>query len=139
MYWEWLFFGFHHDGSLCHHVVTRIRISNSTSKNDIIFIESCELSRVSRYGTGITVTYFDHNNEYRLEIVGRISSCDLVIYVFIVPMKRKVPVLFHLPKDKRWFSNFRDDLKLGCYIPFIYGHIIESRIWFHWKVLKFKT
>ena len=55
-------FGLRIDGSLCHHVVTGRIISNISSKDDIIIIEPCELSIVSRYGTEATVAYFDNNN-----------------------------------------------------------------------------
>ena len=43
-------FCFHNDGTLCHHIVTGRRILNTISKDDIISIESCKLSRVSIYG-----------------------------------------------------------------------------------------
>ena len=70
-------------------IVSGIRISREKSKDDIIFIKSCQLSRVSRYGKGMAVTYFDHNNEWRLEIIDRISSCELI---FVSTMKRNVPI-----------------------------------------------
>ena len=98
MCWEWICFGFHNDVYLCHNVVTGRRTPNISSKDDIIFIESCELSIVSIYGTVITVEYVDHNNEWQLTIIGRISSCDLDLYVFVGHMKRKIHVFFHYPK-----------------------------------------
>ena len=82
---------------MCYHVVAGIGKSKIRSKDDIIFIESSELQRVSRDGTGITVEYFDHNNEWKLKIIALISSCDLVIYIFVGPMKKNNPVLFHHP------------------------------------------
>ena len=53
-------FGLHHDVSLCHHVVTGRITSKTRSKDDIIFIESCQLSRVSIYGKGKKLAYFHH-------------------------------------------------------------------------------
>ena len=52
----------HHYGTLCHHVVIGRIISKDISKDDIILIESCQLLIVPRYGTVITVSYFDRNN-----------------------------------------------------------------------------
>ena len=49
----------------------------------------------------MTVTFFYHKNEWRLEIVGRIISCEFVIYVFVGPTKRNVPVLYYYTKDNR--------------------------------------
>ena len=56
-------FGFRHGYYLCHNVVTGGRIPKTRSSYDIIFIESCQLSIASIHGTGITMEYFDHNNE----------------------------------------------------------------------------
>ena len=39
------------------------------------------------------MSYFSHNNECRLEIFGIISSCDIVLCVFVGPMQINVPVL----------------------------------------------
>ena len=52
------------------------------SKYDIIFIKSCQFYWVSIYGTLTTVAYFDHNRECILEIIGRITVCELVLYVY---------------------------------------------------------
>ena len=90
-----VFLGFCHDSYLCNCVVTRRRISKNRSKDYIIFVESCQLSRALRYVTGIPVAYFYHNNEWKLTIISRISSCDLVIYVFVGLMRRKIPVFFY--------------------------------------------
>ena len=52
------FFGsFHHEVCLYHFVITGRRISYNGSKDYIIFIESRQLSIVSRYVTGITLAY----------------------------------------------------------------------------------
>ena len=96
-----VFLGFCHDGYLCNCVVTRRRISKNRSKDYIIFVESCQLSRALRYVTGIPVAYFYHNNEWKLTIISRISSCDLVIYVFVGTMKINIPVSFSYSKYKR--------------------------------------
>ena len=57
------FFGFHHESTLCHHTVTGRIMSKKSSKDDILFIESHQIFRVSIYSEGITAAYFDHNNE----------------------------------------------------------------------------
>ena len=49
------------------------------SKDDTFLIESYQLSRISIYGTGIKVAYFDHNRKRRLKIIGRKSSCGIVM------------------------------------------------------------
>ena len=61
MCWEWGFYNFHHDAYLCRHVVAGRVISKTRSEDDVLFIESCQLSIVSIYGTGMKVSYFDHN------------------------------------------------------------------------------
>ena len=53
--------------------------------------------RVSIYGTGMIVEYFD-NNEWISEIIGRIISYDLVIYIFIGIVKRNVTILYFYTK-----------------------------------------
>ena len=53
-----VFFCFCHEGPLCRHVLTGMIISKTMSKYNIISIGSCQLSGLSRYGTGITVAYF---------------------------------------------------------------------------------
>ena len=80
------FFGFKYYGTLLHHSISGGRIYMPNSKDDIIFINSWQLYRVSRYGTSVIVTYFDHDKEFRLAAIGKISSCDLVMYVFVDPM-----------------------------------------------------
>ena len=57
--------------------------------------------RVSIYGTGMIVEYFD-NNEWISEIIGRIISYDLVIYIFIGIVKRNVTILYFYTKYNRW-------------------------------------
>ena len=105
-------FGLHLDCYLCHNFVKGRIISKTRLKYDIIFIESCQLSRVS-YGTVITMEYFDLNNEWLLAIIGRISSCELVIYVFVGPMKRKLLSSFTILK-RRDGSHISDIiLRLG--------------------------
>ena len=64
------------------------------SNYDILFITSRQFSRVSRYGTEITVAYFDHNTEWILEIIGRMGLCDLVMYAFVGPAKKKNCFIF---------------------------------------------
>ena len=53
-----------------------------------------------------------------MAIIGRISSCELVIYVFIVPTKINITVLFHYPKQKRWFSHLIHDFEIRILYPF---------------------
>ena len=36
----------------------------------------------------MTVAYFDHNRECRLEILGGIILCDIVLYVFVGTTKK---------------------------------------------------
>ena len=79
-----MFFGLKYDDTLCHHSDSARRISMPNSKDNILFIESCQLSRVSIYGTRMTVTYFDHTTEYSLSVIGIIYSFELVTYVFLV-------------------------------------------------------
>ena len=50
-----MFFGFDHDGTLCHHIVPEIIIYKTRSKDDIHFIKSCQFYILSRYGQGVTV------------------------------------------------------------------------------------
>ena len=78
------FFVFNLDGNLCHNIVSGTIVLRATSKDDILFVKLCQLSRVSKYGTGITVAYFDRNNEWIFENIGIISSYYLVIYDFSV-------------------------------------------------------
>ena len=73
-------------------------ISKTRLKDDILFIESFQVSRVSIHVTGIKVAYCYHNNEWILSIIGRISSCGLVLYGFVGPMNRNIHVFFHCPK-----------------------------------------
>ena len=73
----------HYSSSLCHHVVTGRIISKTRSKENIIFIESCQLPRGPKYGTGIKMAYFDYNNKWRLSIIVRISSCEL-FFIFLL-------------------------------------------------------
>ena len=40
------------------------------------------------------MTHFDHNNELEFAIIGKIISCDLVLYVFVVLVKINIPVLY---------------------------------------------
>ena len=70
-------FGYHHGVYLCHHFFTGIIISNTRSKDDIIFVESFQLSRLSRYGTGITAAYFYHKNECKWSTISITSSCGI--------------------------------------------------------------
>ena len=92
-----MLFGLYRDVNLCHHVVTRRRISYTRSKDDTIFIKSFQMYIVSRYVTVITVSYFDHKNEWILGIIGSISSYDLVIYVFVDPTNRIIKSFLLLP------------------------------------------
>ena len=41
-----IFFGFHHDVTLSHNIATGIIRSKNRSKDDILFIESCQLYRI---------------------------------------------------------------------------------------------
>ena len=60
-------FCLHHDGTLCHQIFTGTRISKMKSKDNSIFIQWWKLSILSIYGSGVTVTYFDHNYGWWLE------------------------------------------------------------------------
>ena len=72
---------------MCHYIVSGRIIYRSKSKDDILFIELCKLAKVSIYGTVMIEAYFEHINECILVIIVRISSCELVIYVFVGNMK----------------------------------------------------
>ena len=69
--------------------------SDTRLKGGIVLIELCEMSRVSRYGTGMKVVHFDHNKERRLAITSRISSCDLVIYAFHGSINIHITISYH--------------------------------------------
>ena len=97
----------HHKGTLCNHIFTVRRILKTGSKDDKLFIKSFRIYRVSRYGSGITMAYVEHNNKWKTEIIGRVSSCDLVLYVFFDHTKTKVTVFYHYPKQKRFFLHLR--------------------------------
>ena len=58
-----MFFGFNHGSTLCHNIVIERGIPTMRSNDDIIFINSCQMSIVSIYGSVITLEYSDHNNE----------------------------------------------------------------------------
>ena len=75
------------------------------------------MSIVSIYAAGIKVVFFYHTNEFRLTMIGRISSCGLVLYVFIVPMKRNITVLFNHPKENMWFSYFKHRFEISILDP----------------------
>ena len=60
---------------------------------------------------------FDHSNDLRLAIIGRIILRGLVIYVFVGPIKIYFPVLFYFPKKKRWFSHFRYHFLIRILLP----------------------
>ena len=58
----------------------------------------------------MTVAYVDHNNEWILAIIGRISSRGLVFYAFVGPMKRKVAVFYYYPKYNRCSTHLRHNV-----------------------------
>ena len=69
------------------------------NSNDVKnLIKSYQMSRVSRYGTDTPVEYFDHNKENRMKIIGRITSCDLVMYTLFSNEKRKFTVFYYYTK-----------------------------------------
>ena len=105
------FKSFNHDDNFYHHIVWGRIIHRDKSNDDIHFIWSCQLYSVSRYSTLTEVTYFDHNNEWRLETIGGLSKCELVIYVFFGSMKINVPVLYYYTKENRRSSDFRHHFK----------------------------
>ena len=80
-------FGLHLDCYLCHNFVKGRIISKTRLKYDIIFIESCQLSRVS-YGTVITMEYFDLNNEWLLAV-----HVSLLFMFLLVPWREN----YYLP------------------------------------------
>ena len=59
MCWQWYVFIFNKYGTLCNNIITGRRISKTSPNNDIIIIESFQLSIFLRYDEGMTVTYFD--------------------------------------------------------------------------------
>ena len=52
------FFGFDNNGTFCHNIFSGRIIYRPTLKDDILFIELCQLYRVSGYSTGMIVEYF---------------------------------------------------------------------------------
>ena len=111
-------FCFRHDGSLCHHVVNGRIISKTRSKYDIILIELCQLSIVSRYGTRITVAYFYHNNEWWLAINGSKSLCWFVPFLYWVLWRETFLFSFATINKTGGYHISDTILKLGCYIIF---------------------
>ena len=63
------------------------------------------------------MAYFQHNNEWKLGIIIRISLCYHVIYVFVDPMNRNNPHLFQFPKEKKWLSNIIHHSKIRVLYP----------------------
>ena len=89
--------------SYCH----RKKNIENISKDDIMLLKPFQLSRVSRYGVVIILTYFDYNNECILSIIVAINSFDLVIYVFVGNMKINFLDFYYYTKNNRWYSDFR--------------------------------
>ena len=133
-----MFFGFNYDGTQCHHIVLGWRIFRDKSKDYILFIKSCQLYTVSIYGTGITVADLRDKNELILEVIGKISSCELVIYVFVGRMRRDttifIPILNRTGGTK--ISGSTWDLSVISFL--IKYHFIESNIRFCWVIFEIK-
>ena len=111
-------------------IFSLIRISMDESEDHILFIGSFELSKVSRYCIVVTVAYFDYDKECILSIIGIIISCDLVMYVFVFPMKINVLVFCYYARYNKWCSHFRHHLDKGIG-PFLVKDIyFESSIRF---------
>ena len=72
--------------------------------------------------------YFDHKNEWKLAIIGRIISCGLVFCSFVGHMKGEIPVFYHCPKKKRRLSHFRNLLKIRVLEPFSSKAILLNQI-----------
>ena len=70
---------------------TQKRLSIRKSEKRILFIKPIQLKRYSRYGSFLIVSFIGYNNDCILVIIGLISDSDMVIYVFVVPMKKCVP------------------------------------------------
>ena len=60
--------------------------------------------------------YFEHNNECILEIIGRINSCDPVLYVLFVTMQINIIVFIIIIKIKGVPHISDIILKSGYYI-----------------------
>ena len=132
------FTGLYYDVTLCHHIVTGRRIWKISSKDDIIFIWSCQLFRVTRYDTGKTVAYFVNNNERGLEIIGRTSLCNL-LFILVLALCREI-FFFSITTLNITVSNHISDLilKLGYWIvshPLSYYWGVS---WL-WGKIRFKT
>ena len=74
--------------------------------NKILLIESFQLTRVSIYGSGVTVSFLDHKNDWILEIIGIISVSDLVLYTFFRPTKQCVTFFYSHPMYIKWIPHF---------------------------------
>ena len=101
-----MFFGFKHDGTFCHHIVLRIRISMTDSKDDIISIKILQLSTISRYGKVVI------NKEWRLSIIGIISLCGLVMYASVSTEKISDTFFCYYNKYSRLTSYFRHHFEI---------------------------
>ena len=85
------------------------------------------------------VASFDHENEWKLATIGRISSYDLVLYVFVGTMNRNINFFFHYSKEKKRFSHFRHNYEISVLYPFSSKIILLNQVsGFVWKFLNFK-
>ena len=82
-----MFFSFKYDGTLCHHIVPGIIISRAKSKDDVYFYQIIPTFQSINIWKGMLVKYFDHKIEWILRIIYRMGSYDLVIHVFVGPIR----------------------------------------------------
>ena len=57
-----------------------------------------------------------------------IISYDIVLYVCVVPTKTNIPVLFHYPKHKGWFSHIRHHFEIRVLYPFSSKIILLNQV-----------
>ena len=62
-----------------------------------------------------------------MAIIGRIISCDLVIYVFVRPIKIKV-LFFNQTREKRWLSNFGHHFEIRLLYTFSSNFILLNQV-----------
>ena len=58
----------------------------------ILSIDSIQLTRVSRYGSGMTVYFLEHKKYWILATIGITSVSDLVVYIYGSTHMRKIAI-----------------------------------------------
>ena len=102
---------------------TSKRFSTIESAKNILFIESSKIKILLRYRSDLIVAFIGHKNDFILEIIGIISSCDMVLCVFIEPTKN--PSFYYCPKYIKWLTHLRGQMPIFRY-PFAFRRFSRS-------------